>query len=1147
MSRHITPEQAKAQAVKDATRVLQTEVQQTGQRPINAPRGNVNKTRTPGAMALGERIRKRPAKSAPRERPTTSGIENLLGDLLEDEEAKKEDEKGKIKVGDLLYDLKSGKALPPREATPIPQEDLPDPNITDKTQRFLDSPESFAAEDFAPQDRSRPFIDERTKGLIAGDEGIQGRIGGITKVGLDALDVATEFGARAAQFLPRQLELDPSALVDPLSAGIKDIPFVGEQAQPSNILEQLLQGALGLSPAQQRTEQRGDKVNLSPFIAPGRSVQEAEEFGLVESLGRGLPLDLATAGVGKIGAGLRIGSRLAKGARATKAATVGVRDTGTDLLGARVRRGTGGAGDVKAATKQITDDIAAAAGQAKRQIGDVPTSSVRALDEVTSGGVKTLRQAAKESFATKPILRQVSETFGKGTVSSPGKVDAASIAELDTLVKADTFLIPAEKEAASAVLKNIQGGEFIHDVQGLGNLGEIFGDEFVKNILRNSQHKASMWDQVLEVGNIPRTVLTSFDLSAPLRQGIALGVGNQKEFWSSFRMMFKAAKDENMARALDINMRRDVDFTRFTKRTQGKKNLEITEVAAQGVEFSRREEAVASAIATKVPGVKQSQRAYLAFLNKLRFDTAKSIVKGWDDTGTVVTDDMLDSLFNYINSATGRGPKLGPDKINEVANIVFFSPRLFTSRIALPLSMIRGAKPVQKIAQKQLLQALAAGSSLAMLLSLTGAADVELNPTSSAFGKIKIGRIQHDIWAGYTPIIRYTAQIITNQRKAQGTKTKSKIGGEVTGRGKVALNFLRSKLSPTASTSVNLMTGKDFLGRETFGKDSIFGKDVNEPTAFIWDTLTPLFIQELEEVVDETGWTVDAIHALPSFFGTGVGAFQTVEDVAQDTYGVPYTTLWPFEQDLTREGLRLAKGINEGTEYSRESERINQEYKDNIAAIAAGANSTNDFFMMQSYNAAVKERWDQLGQLGIDTFGPKDESFTRVWGGSEAQNAALKEYYDFTGGNDIPGTTLFNFQTYGAALAKLEAKWKAEGTLEYVQANTHKEEVPPVIFAAFNDAKRKRWVNSHNARQKRNKVQTRAGERPEGSIRSIPALGPAEFPLNPDTERFLEQGGAPEQDQPSGSTTSGRRRRGGPFQDDDINELARQFNIPISR
>lgn len=253
--------------------------------------------------------------------------------------------------------------------------------------------------------------------------------------------------------------------------------------------------------------------------------------------------------------------------------------------------------------------------------------------------------------------------------------------DIDTLFNRvnDANIGEWEKLSAKGALTKLlsKEGATIPTQNELKLLNEVFGSEFTKSIL----DKRSVWQKILsgagEALNLPRSLMASFDLSAPLRQGLVM-TSRPKQFFPAFLSMFKQAGSDKAFKAVQESITQ-----RQTYKLMRESKLALTDMSPL---MTNREETFMSNLGEKIPGVKYgvkaSSRAYTGFLNKLRADVFDDMVSKAKSLGlnekTVASD-----IAKFVNSATGRGD-LG--RLNNAAtalNGVFFSPRLMASRINL--------------------------------------------------------------------------------------------------------------------------------------------------------------------------------------------------------------------------------------------------------------------------------------------------------------------------------------------------------------------------------------------------------------------------------------------------------------------------------
>jgi hypothetical protein len=351
-------------------------------------------------------------------------------------------------------------------------------------------------------------------------------------------------------------------------------------------------------------------------------------------------------------------------------------------------------------------------------------------------------------------------------------------------------------------------------------LERVFGREFVDEAAK----KVSMWEKFkeasLEIANVPRAIMSSFDLSAPFRQGVFM-VGRPRQFFPAFKDMFRSFGSEKAYAALEESIRRRPTFELMQN-----SGLTITDLEAIGT----REERFASNLAEKIPvigrGVRASGRAYTAFLTKLRADVFDDLVTKAKTLGRDASEDskLAEDLASFINAATGRGdvadiPAVGKllKPAQDAMNAFFFSPKLIASRVSLmnPAYYMRLDPLVRKEAVKSLLSFVGTGVSLASLAKMAGA-DVELDARSSDFGKIRIGDTRVDVWGGFQQYVRMAAQLITGEYKSATSGRTYELGDGYKARSRydILLRQIESKEAPIPSFVTTVLRQQDYRGKE---------------------------------------------------------------------------------------------------------------------------------------------------------------------------------------------------------------------------------------------------------------------------------------------------------------------------------------------
>lgn len=359
-------------------------------------------------------------------------------------------------------------------------------------------------------------------------------------------------------------------------------------------------------------------------------------------------------------------------------------------------------------------------------------------------------------------------------------------------------------------------------------LEKIFGKQ---PGLRDLTKETSRWKQFMyELLNVPRSIMASFDLSAPLRQGLILSSQHPIIASGAFKDMMKMFASEHFYKTFMDGVETSPNAERYLKM-----DLAVTDMEhAAGTEAG--EEAFASNMAEKIISFKPfmknartaspirwSGRAYTGFLVKLRTDVADHLLKEAEAQGINIDTDtkFLKDLGNFINAATGRGVVLKKVEGSlDALNAAFFSPRLMASRMNFlnvfnPENYYRLDPFVRK---QKIIAALTTTGVLTTVLGLASeipGVTVGLDPRSADFAKIKIGDTRIDIAGGFQQYVRLFTEIGSMQTVSSTTgKTSSlwssKFGGK-TGLD-VVTGFLEGKAAPLAGVLMDALRGSDAVG-----------------------------------------------------------------------------------------------------------------------------------------------------------------------------------------------------------------------------------------------------------------------------------------------------------------------------------------------
>lgn len=388
--------------------------------------------------------------------------------------------------------------------------------------------------------------------------------------------------------------------------------------------------------------------------------------------------------------------------------------------------------------------------------------------------------------------------------------DQSGLDALLTHIQQHDTLRPFEKIRAQGAIMHVLGGQ-VPTRSELRLLQDVFGRDVTDRI----QASLPFWQKAktgaLEVLNVPRSLMASFDLSAPFRQGIMVGVTHPRLFFKNFEPMIRAFGSENFYRSVMDDIAARPTFPEMQD-----SGLSLTDLGA----LDQREEHFMSNLAEQIPVighvVRASDRAYTGFLNKTRADLFDFLLDSAHQQGITVDKDLLGSVSRYVNSATGRGD-LGAFKGHAVTlNTLFFSPRLLFSRLNF-MNPVYYAR-LDPFARKEALRAarnLVATMGLVLYTAKLAGAKVNDDPRNADFAKIRIGNTRIDLAGGFQQPIRVLAQLFSGKIISSTTGKELTLGPQGPGhlsRRDIAERFFEGKLSPVPSVVNDWFKGTDFQG-----------------------------------------------------------------------------------------------------------------------------------------------------------------------------------------------------------------------------------------------------------------------------------------------------------------------------------------------
>ena len=198
-----------------------------------------------------------------------------------------------------------------------------------------------------------------------------------------------------------------------------------------------------------------------------------------------------------------------------------------------------------------------------------------------------------------------------------------------------------ERFRTRSALMKLGTGERVVEGEWL-SIEKVLGKE-VTDVLKRAAKTAkepTLGERLLEPFLLPKAVLSSFDVSYPLRQGIMLGPRHPKEFAGNVPSAFRAFGSEEFAQAAQRSILDDATPIQLADGPALPFNQWVEEdglIRAMEGGLAESEEVFRGSLAEKIPFigrvVRASNRSFVTYGNKLRMTVAKSILNTWQRSG----------------------------------------------------------------------------------------------------------------------------------------------------------------------------------------------------------------------------------------------------------------------------------------------------------------------------------------------------------------------------------------------------------------------------------------------------------------------------------------------------------------------------------
>jgi hypothetical protein len=375
----------------------------------------------------------------------------------------------------------------------------------------------------------------------------------------------------------------------------------------------------------------------------------------------------------------------------------------------------------------------------------------------------------------------------------------------------------------------------------------------------------SVWEHIAEPFNTVKIIMTTGEFSLVLRQGgwnayseigrlvtgknplsTAKGVGRMLQAFSSDKKSY-----EVMQSILNRPNAPLYERQKLLSKIDGSARL------------SEMEEIYMSHWTYKVPVIKNFQRAGIVFLNSIRADNFDTMYKTLGKGGDLNANE-IEVIGNYIRVTTGKGNLGQIERASGVLGTVFFAPHYAVSRFQLLMGqpLWHGEKEGTAGARKLIAAEYARmfiGMATVYSLGVAAGGEVETDPTTADFGKLRFGNTRLDPLMGLSQATVFGSRFVGG---SWATITGERDDWNKTHSEDFVWRFIRSKLSPAFSTSIDLATGKNVIGQ----KVTIGGMAMN--------MTHPITYGDIYDSMKEQGLEEGLALSVLTFFGMGLQTYE---------------------------------------------------------------------------------------------------------------------------------------------------------------------------------------------------------------------------------------------------------------------------------
>ena len=483
------------------------------------------------------------------------------------------------------------------------------------------------------------------------------------------------------------------------------------------------------------------------------------------------------------------------------------------------------------------------------------TASLHQRDEIRYQQIMTKIEAARQQ------LEEGYRVTKKQPRPDPGLIKVAkhTLREIKDLMKTEDALAKAD-----GLIQKIKDGDFT-DVDIPAPRAKRLISQELDNARVDLRMKKKAIKEYLEsikpmpwykkAGGValtlPRAMMASADVSTLLRQNIMFSYGHPIKAAKYNVKAIKAMFSDRTSEAIQMSMEADPAY-KLAERS----NMQFEDLDGP---LSKQTEDLTSKVLDKTvilnktvgPLIKGSARHMITFGNLVKLDYFKAALKANPNMNPEQQRDVAEK----ISLLTGRPARIGPKGSpisGQGLGVLGFAPKFAWSRLAAPGTVAAGiANPASRKFMVTEMARSATSFLVIMQLAMMMGYDIEDDPESSMFGRVKMGNTWIDMSGGIIPTFQkmIIAPILIGRHKwtkAPEGSARKKMSRELHSRylrsqGTMDpwLQWLKYKNGPTVSIPMTMWSGENVIGQK---------QSVGET---VLRSMVPLVIQEATQIAQD--------------------------------------------------------------------------------------------------------------------------------------------------------------------------------------------------------------------------------------------------------------------------------------------------------